>query len=244
LFQWYSGEELGLLGSKHWVEHPTVPLERVVAMLNMDMVGRPVGRTLMVGGTGTSPAWPGLVRAATGAEGLTALLEPQGSAPSDNLPFFLADIPALFFFSGVHEDYHRSGDDAHKLEVDGAARIGRAILRVLRGLDAREEAPPFTDAPGPVELFHPRVFTGLTFDEAPAGSHAVARVAVLVPDSPAARAGVREGDLVLSLDDEAPADAADLERRLRVTDPERTPRRLRLRRDGETLELSVRPEVR
>lgn len=244
LFQWYSGEELGLLGSKHWVDHPTLPLERVVAMVNMDMVGRPVGRTFMAGGVGTSPFWEESVVRAARAEGLEVVLQRAGSAPSDNMNFFAADIPALFLFSGLHADYHRSGDDAHKLEADGAARIGGVALRVLRDLDALPVRPRFTDAPGPVELFQPKVFHGLTLDDAPAGSDAVAEVVVLVPDSPAGRAGVREGDLVLSLDGAVPADVDALEDALAVTDPERTARQLLLERDGEPVLVAYRPQVR
>src|SRR5262249_24956675 len=99
LFQWYSGEELGLLGSEFYVEHPLEPLEQTIFMLNMDMVGRLVGRTLVVGGTGSSPGIADVAAALCKPLRLTMINDPPGTDPSDNTSFYEHDIPAIFLFT-------------------------------------------------------------------------------------------------------------------------------------------------
>jgi hypothetical protein len=203
MFQWYSGEELGLLGSKHYVEEPVFPLENHAFMLNMDMVGRLTERRLLVGGTGTSEGLAELARGYCEDLGLDMLDDPPGAAPSDNSSFYEKGIPVLFLFTGLHDDYHRVGDDAYKVNARGAADIGRLARRLLEQIDARDERPAFKKSPGTANLFMPRPYVGVTFDVAPAAPNTMARVAVVIPDSPAALAGLVEGDLVVSMDGHA-----------------------------------------
>jgi len=210
LFQWYSGEELGLLGSQHWCENPLRPLEDTVFMLNMDMVGRLVQDTLLVGGTGTSPGLSELARAACEANGLVMIDDPPGSAPSDNTSFYDKRIPVLFFFTGLHDDYHAAGDDAAKLNADGAARIGRAAAAVLLAIDARDERPEFRMAPGDALMFRPHAYVGVTFGIVPQRAAAgPVMVTVVIPGSPAEAAGLREGDVVVAVDG-APLSSVDV----------------------------------
>ncbi|MBM3984297.1 MAG: M28 family peptidase, partial [Planctomycetes bacterium] len=164
LFQWYSGEELGLLGSRHWVANPTHPIRDVVFMINMDMVGRLTGRTLVVGGTGTSPGLSDLARAACDDLGLVMIDDPPGGAPSDNSSFYEADVPALFLFTGLHPDYHRATDDSHKLDLPGARDVGRLAERLVRAIDARDARPEFRRSPGTANIFTPRRWLGAAFE--------------------------------------------------------------------------------
>jgi len=226
MFQWYSGEELGLLGSRHYVNAPTRPLEHTVAMLNMDMVGRLRGSTLFVGGTGTSAAFSRQVQAAASSEDVTVIEDRSGIAPSDNSSFYVSDVPVLFFFTGLHEDYHRSTDDADKLNGRGAARVGRMIEHILRDMDGETDPPEFIASGGEVVVWRPQVWSGMTFEATVAGELGAARVAVLVPDSPAGRAGLAEGDVIFKLDGVRVLTLADLEAQLATIDPERTPRLL------------------
>jgi hypothetical protein len=196
LFQWYSGEELGLLGSRHWVANPTHPVEDVAFMVNMDMVGRLTGRTLIVGGTGTSPGLADLARNACDDLGLVMIDDPPGGAPSDNSSFYDAGVPALFLFTGLHPDYHRATDDSHKLDLPGARDVARLAERLVRAIDARDARPEFRSSPGMANVFTPRRWLGAAFEDAPPGAPAAVRVAFAIPSAPAAQAGLRDGDLL------------------------------------------------
>ena len=198
LFQWYSGEELGLLGSKHWVEQPTHPLADVTFMINMDMVGRMMGRTLVVGGTGTSPGLADLSRKHCDELHLHMIDDPPGTAPSDNSSFYDAGIPALFLFTGLHADYHRATDDSAKIDVEGARDVGRLVEDLLRDLDARDDRPRFQSSPGMAYVFTPRLYLGAAFEDVVPPAPAGVRVTVVIPGAPADAAGLRENDFVAS----------------------------------------------
>ena len=229
LFQWYSGEELGLLGSKHWVENPTVPLDQVVFMINMDMVGRMVAHTLVVGGTGTSPGLPDLARGFCDEVGLKMIDDPPGTAPSDNTSFYNHGIPAVFLFTGLHEDYHKASDDAFRINAEGAAAVGRLARKLLASIDARDERPAFTLAPGEAYTFRPALYTGAAFVETAEGPP---RVAVVIPGSPAEAAGLKEGQIVVRLNGEAVANLKALEGRLSAELDRARPLRFEVRDAG------------
>lgn len=190
LFLGFSGEELGLLGSKKYVEAPLVPLADTVAMLNLDMVGR-LDERCYVGGTGTSPAWPELLERANAAgPRLPLRMWPGGKAPSDHESFYGKDVPVLFFFTGLHGDYHRPSDDWATLDYDGHARVARLAAAVALDLATRPERPRFTkcDAGG----FEVGPWLGLSVDPRDDGL----LVAHVDPASPARKAGIREGDVL------------------------------------------------
>ncbi len=141
IFALWSGEELGLLGSKHWAQEPTVPLEGVAANLNLDMVGRAGDGALTVLGAGTAEpfgAWLSEAGAAAGLE-LAVSLSGQGGGGSDHQAFLEREIPAMHFFSGVHEDYHRPSDDLERFESEGARRVvelGVDLVRRMQSVEA------------------------------------------------------------------------------------------------------------
>jgi aminopeptidase YwaD len=124
LFAAFAGEEEGLLGSSHLVQHLPVPKERVVAMLNLDMVGRAKnGTNLTVGGYGTATEWPQVLAAANADRRLTLTTNKGGFGASDHSSFYSAGIPVLFFFTGAHEDYHKPSDTADTLDYRGLANV-------------------------------------------------------------------------------------------------------------------------
>jgi hypothetical protein len=243
LFQWYSGEELGLLGSRAWVADAGPLLSRVVFMINMDMVGRLTGRTLVVGGTGTSPGLAELAQGLCDELGLVMIDDPPGTAPSDNTSFYGEGIPALFLFTGLHADYHRAGDDSHRVNAGGAADIGRLAAGLTKAIDARDERPRFTAAPGTAFMFRPRLHTGAVFGETDDGAP---RLAVLLPDSPAERAGLAEGDVVVAFDGRPTTTLAELEAALEAVGTDLRPMVFSVRRDGgqEPLTMRVQPTIR
>lgn len=123
LFVSFAAEELGTLGSLHFTKNPTVPWDAVVAMFNMDMVGRLRADKLDVQGVGTSPAWKGLVEASNKDANLKLALLDGGFGPSDHSPFYAGKKPVLFVFTGAHPDYHKPSDTADKIDAAGIVRV-------------------------------------------------------------------------------------------------------------------------
>ncbi|HVS19772.1 MAG TPA: M28 family peptidase, partial [Planctomycetota bacterium] len=132
VFALWSGEELGLLGSEHWAQHPTIALERVAANLNLDMVGRAGDGKLAVLGVGTAEPFERWLLADGGRAGLDLALSSsgQGVGGSDHQTFLKRKIPALHFFSGVHPDYHKPTDDVERFEADGTLRVVELVQRL------------------------------------------------------------------------------------------------------------------
>lgn len=133
LFIAFSGEELGLYGSKYFVEHPTIPLNSISYMVNMDMVGRmnDSSRVVTIGGYGTSPTWGNLIGTKTKKSAFSVRIDSSGTGPSDHTSFYRKDIPVLFFFTGLHTDYHKPSDDAPKINYNGTLFIVKYIYELV-----------------------------------------------------------------------------------------------------------------
>src|SRR4030095_901932 len=132
LFIAFSGEELGLFGSKFFTEHPTVDLLKADYMINMDMVGRlsDSSKTLTIGGIGTSPSW-GKTLSSIQNKSLVVKYDSSGTGPSDHTSFYRKNIPVLFFFTGLHSDYHRPSDDANKINYNGELMVIKYVYGVI-----------------------------------------------------------------------------------------------------------------
>ena len=133
VFAHFAGEELGLLGSKALAEAPPFDLKKVAAMVNLDMVGRLGPRGLAIGGIGSSDGWMPLLDR-IGTKGMSVLYEASVASRSDHASFYRKDIPVLFFFTGVHSDYHRPTDHADKINRDGMQVIGEMVGEVVLAL--------------------------------------------------------------------------------------------------------------
>jgi len=135
VFAAFAGEELGLLGSSWFTEHPTVPLDRIATVINLDMMGRPHGR-ILVSGLDSSPALAAALEAVHDGSPLSIerFKETEAFGSSDDAPFLVKGIPALSFFSGFHADYHRPSDDWEKIDAKGAIEVTRLAMRVLERL--------------------------------------------------------------------------------------------------------------
>ena len=131
LFICFSGEELGLFGSKYFTEHPTVDINSANYMINSDMVGRlnDSTHTITVGGYGTSPTWGNILDDKTKA--LNVKFDSSGIGPSDHTSFYLKNIPVLFFFTGIHKDYHKPTDDVDKINFTGELYVIKYIYHVI-----------------------------------------------------------------------------------------------------------------
>ncbi len=134
LFIAFSAEERGLLGSKYFVENPTLTIDNAAYMINMDMVGRLRDGALQISGTGTAKQWETVLENAQ-CKGLSFKLDPSGIGPSDHSSFYTNGIPVLHFFTGSHDDYHKPEDDADKINYKGIGSIISLIKTVMRGAD-------------------------------------------------------------------------------------------------------------
>jgi len=132
----FSGEELGLMGSKYWLEHPTTAITPNY-MINMDMVGRyDTAHKLTIGGYGTTPAWGDLLNTSN-TKGLLIKFDSSGSGPSDHEAFYRKNIPVLFFFTGSHADYHKATDDWQKINYEGEGTIVQYIYNIITAADTK-----------------------------------------------------------------------------------------------------------
>jgi membrane-associated protease RseP (regulator of RpoE activity) len=198
LFIAFSGEERGLWGSNFFAKEPTLKLDAVNYMINMDMVGRlNAERTLAINGTGTSPIWKSTLEMLSGDK-FKLVLSESGVGPSDHTSFYLKDIPVLHFFTGQHEDYHKPGDDAHKLNYEGMESIGQFILGLIAEMDDDGKLA-FTKTKEEDKANSPRfsVTLGVVPDYLFDGEGM--RIAGVKEDRPAAKAGLMEGDIVTQM---------------------------------------------
>jgi hypothetical protein len=209
VFVAFTGEELGLLGSAHYASRPAAALERTLAMLNLDMVGRLGDGPLVVYGTGTAAELEGIVVAAAAAEGIGVRHHPDGYGPSDHTSFYARDVPVLHFFTNVHDDYHRPSDDWELLDLEGVRRVGALATRIVREIADRPLAltlqrgagtPPRAAAAGPGY----GAYLGTIPDFAPV-EHGV-RLSGVRQGSPADEAGLLAGDVIVAMDDDVIAD--------------------------------------
>lgn len=200
VFAAFSGEELGLLGSRHYVNFPTVRLSATKAMLNMDMVGRLRDDRLTVFGTRSAQELSAIVLAEARLRGLQ-ITESDGVGRSDHMSFYNKKIPALHFFTGSHTDYHRPSDTAEKINVDGMARVASLVATVAERV-ANGRAPyNFVSLPArpPANEADTSggygVYLGSIPDFSETGSGV--KLAGVTAGSPAELAGLREGDVIV-----------------------------------------------
>jgi aminopeptidase YwaD len=205
LFIAFSGEELGLYGSKYFTEHPTVDLSSVKYMVNMDMVGRLNDSThvVTVGGYGTSPLWGSLYQL-TGKkklfqEKLSFRFDSSGTGPSDHTSFYRKDIPVLFYFTGLHQDYHKPSDDPQRINYNGEAAIIKHIFSLIEHTDKNPGKPAFTKTREAVMSTNAsfKVTLGIMPDYTYSGNGV--RVDGVTTGRPAEKAGIKAGDVILGL---------------------------------------------
>ena len=139
LFIAFSGEELGLYGSKYFTEHSTINLSTANYMINLDMVGRlnDSTRGLNIGGYGTSPTWGEMLYAKDNYFAIK--FDSSGTGPSDHTSFYRKDIPVLFLFTGVHSDYHKPSDDADKINYTGQLKVVNYIYDIVVATNKKEK---------------------------------------------------------------------------------------------------------
>ena len=237
VFVLFGAEELGLIGSSYYVQHAALPLSQTIAMLNFDMVGRMRDNKLTIGGVDSGDRLRAATAEAAHAAGVQADLDGTPFSPSDHSRFYSAGTPVLFFHTGGHADYHRPSDTVDRLNPDGMARVAAIGAGIVAALDdgARpvyaKLTPPSRKRGGNRAA---GAFLGVGGDGPGADG---ARLAHVIPGSAAERAGLRDGDVLVRVDEVAVDGFEALRRIIGARRPGDTVRLVYLRdgRDHETL---------
>ena len=240
IFIAFGAEELGLLGSAALVDDPPFVLENVVAMINMDMIGRLKDTTLVVGGAGTSSVWKEMVAQKTGQFNLSPKFDDAGYGSSDHQSFYLKDIPVLFLFTGTHENYHRPSDDWEFINVAGEERIVRLAAELIGELASEPTRPDFVK----VKQEQPtRGGFAVSLGTIPdyAGTDVDGMLLSGVREgSPADKGGLQADDIIIMLGGKEVQSIYDYMYALQELKPDKAVPVV-VRRDGEEVELEVTP---
>jgi hypothetical protein len=229
LFAFWDGEEKGLLGSQYWISAPTVPLDRIRLVFNIDMIGRLRENRAEVFGTRSAPGLRRFLTAQNIESPFAMTFTWETHRDSDHYSFFAQQIPYLMIFTGKHAEYHTPYDDVDKLNVEGMERITRLLFRAVYTAAQQPALPPFRPAAfreaGPAQaqaeapLPEPPPRLGVTWDEARAKQRTI-EVTEVDSDSAAAASGIQVGDRILQFDGSRIASAEDLrEAVLSAADP-------------------------
>jgi hypothetical protein len=249
LFASFAGEELGLLGSAAWVKDPTKPLDKAVAMINMDMIGRIKDNKVYVGGVGTGSTLQKILDQAHADSPLKFEISQGGYSSSDHTSFVIKHIPVLFFFSGLHSDYHKPSDTWEKINADSASALINIVARTA--LELADESPK----PSFVEVVEGNPHAGMPssggggygpyFGSIPdfGQTENGVKFSDVKPGSPAAKAGLRAGDVLIQFADQPIKnlyDFTDALRRSKIGDV--VP--VTVMRDGREIKVNVKLEQR
>ena len=233
----FSGEELGLLGSAYYVNHPIYPLSTTMAMINLDMVGRLRQKRLIVYGSRTATEFPALLDSLNWHAGLDLHAHGDGYGPSDQSSFYAAGRPVLHFFTDLHEDYHRTTDDWQKINVDGFEQVARFVTGLVTALADRPGAltpvassTPLSTAQAPASPGSSTQGYGAYLGTVPDMSDSPGGVRLLGvrAGSPAEKAGLRGDDIITKIGDTAVTDLQAMTEALRSHEP------------GDTVDIVVR----
>jgi len=247
LFASFAGEELGLLGSAAWVKVPTKPIDKAVAMLNMDMIGRIKDEKVYIGGVGTGSTFQKILDQASGDSHLKFETSQGGYESSDHTSFLAQKIPVLFFFSGLHGDYHKPSDTWDKINSEPAARLLNVVAGTALAIDDGPERPTFINVveANPHAGGVPTGGYGPYFGSIPDFSQTEngVRFSDVKTNSPAAKAGLKAGDVLIQFGDKPIKnlyDFTDALRRSKVGDV--VP--VTVLRDGKEWKVDVKLEQR
>ncbi|GIX03699.1 MAG: aminopeptidase [Planctomycetaceae bacterium] len=197
----FTAEEMGLLGSAHYVKEPIFPLEQTIAMFNLDMVGRLQDNKLMVYGSGTSTRWKDLITRCNQATQFQLGWHPEGFGPSDHSSFYGKKIPVIHLFTGLHPDYHKPSDDWDKLNYEGMVRVIELMECLIADTMQQPERPDYVEVKGRPVLARTgsRPYLGTIPDfSSDQPGYALSGTTA---GSPAERGGLKAGDRIIKLGD-------------------------------------------
>jgi hypothetical protein len=245
ILAFWSGEELGLVGSNAFVANPPVPIESIAAYLNFDMVGRMHDNKLTIQAVGTSPAWSKLIEQANVAAGFDLQIQQDPYQPTDVATFNQASVPCLSFFTGTHTDYHRPSDTPQKIDYEDLDRVVDFGAAIVRKLEALERPPQFTKVAQPTESgagrAGVRVFTGTIPDYSTDVKGLL--LSGVIGGGPAEQAGLRKGDVIVEIAGQSITNIYDYTYALEVLKIGQ-PTKVVFMRDGQRKETMLTPAAR
>jgi len=245
LVGFWSGEELGLIGSNAFSSAPPVPLDAIAAYLNFDMVGRMQDNKLTVQATGTSPAWGKIIEQANVAAGFDLAVQEDPYQPTDVATFNAASIPSLSFFTGTHADYHKPSDTPDKIDYEDLDRVVDFAAAIAKRLEDADAAPAFTKVDQQLQQGAGRAGVRLFTGTIPDYSSEVKGLLLggVVGGGPAEQAGLRKGDVIVEIAGQTIANIYDYTYALDVLKIGQPAKVLYLR-DGKQLETMLTPAAR
>lgn len=245
IFALWSGEELGLIGSTHFVNHPVVPLEKVAAYINFDMVGRLRDNKLILQGVGSSSVWTKLIEKRNIPIGFNLTLQEDPYLPTDVTAFYPKEVPVLSFFTGGHEDYNRPTDDPETLNFYGIERISDFAHGIVLDLISATERPEYVrversqSEEGSRDTL--RAYLGTIPDYTTEGTGV--KISGVRAGGPADKAGLKGGDVIVEFGGQQIANIYDYTYALdavKIGEPVEVV----VLRDGKQVKLTVTPEAR
>lgn len=248
LFMAFSGEERGLLGSAHFMQHVNdagIEASQIVAMLNFDMIGRMRERRLFVLGVGSGDRWDDLLRAANRDVGLRLHFDSSATGTSDQVIFYTRRVPVLHFFTGVHSDYHRPSDTAEKINAAGGAEVVHLADALLWNLMCdpqrlafrEDESQDFHAHGSPMFRGH-GAYLGVLPDYATLDAADGCRIQSAIAGGPAEKAGLQPGDTITKWNDRPVRNVRDLTAALAASEPNQTVQ-LTIQHAGKSLKIAV-----
>jgi Zn-dependent M28 family amino/carboxypeptidase len=245
----FSGEELGLLGSKHYVDHPLFPLESTAAMVNMDMVGRLAADPksgkgkLEVGGTGTAKEFDSLIDRMNDKYGFDVKKSKSGVGPSDHTSFYLKGVPVFFLFTGLHKQYHKPTDTVDLINFEGMKQVADLSTDLVRHLATEGARPEYVKGMG--SIFTGGIRGGVpklgfmpgNYDEDADG----VLIGSVTKDGPADKGGVKDGDRIIAVAGE-PIKNMTMYMQVMGKQKRNQPVEITVERKGEKVKLTVSPQ--
>jgi hypothetical protein len=245
LLAFWSGEEIGLLGSAAFVRNPPLPMSHLAAYLNFDMVGRMQSNRLIVQATGTSAVWPDVLREANKDAGFQLSQHTSPYQPTDVASFDQANVATLNFFTGAHADYHRPSDTSEKINYSDLERLVSFAAAITQRIGSLDKAPAFVrvqeQAPVRGRRAGVRVFTGTIPDYADDAKGLL--VGGVVGGGPADKAGLQKGDLIVEIAGQSVANIYDYTYAIDTLKPGE-PAKVVYVRQGEHKETLITPIAR
>jgi hypothetical protein len=246
IVSFWSGEEVGLIGSTFFAENPPVPLESIVAYVNFDMVGRLRDNKLVVKGVGSSSIWPEIVEKRNVAAGFNLVLQSDPYQPEDITAFYPKGVPVLSMFTGMHDDYNKPSDDPETLNYDEMVRIGKFARSIVGDLVIRPDRPDYVKVERSKSQMGSRgsltAYLGTIPDYASEDVEGVKLTGVRA-GGPADKAGLQGGDVIVEFAGQTITNIYDYTYALggvKIGEPVEVV----VLREGERVTISVTPEAR